>query len=161
MQPEWKKVEQPTFKILTHTRKAHLGRPSRRWEDKFEIDLQEIGINTRNWVELTQDRDYWSPCGIEPPGSTSLGVSCYSLCIFYQILKFSIVLLRLTGHINREINSDNLIMSRYTHHQTNAVVKYGDSHILQKYLFFGNSFQLLWMTAPASRKRICIRCLVL
>ena len=23
------------------------------------MDLKEIGINTRNWVDLTQDRDYW------------------------------------------------------------------------------------------------------
>ena len=23
------------------------------------MDLKEIGINTRNWVESAQDRDYW------------------------------------------------------------------------------------------------------
>ena len=23
------------------------------------MDLNEIGINTRNWVDLVQDRDYW------------------------------------------------------------------------------------------------------
>ena len=23
------------------------------------MDLKGIGINTRNWVDLTQDRDYW------------------------------------------------------------------------------------------------------
>ena len=23
------------------------------------MDLKEIGINTRNWVDLPQDRDYW------------------------------------------------------------------------------------------------------
>ena len=23
------------------------------------MDLKEIGINTRNWVNLAQDRDYW------------------------------------------------------------------------------------------------------
>ena len=23
------------------------------------MNLKEIGINTRNWVDLTQDRDYW------------------------------------------------------------------------------------------------------
>jgi hypothetical protein len=23
------------------------------------MDLKEIGINTRNWVDLAQDRDYW------------------------------------------------------------------------------------------------------
>ena len=23
------------------------------------MDLKEIGINTKNWVDLAQDRDYW------------------------------------------------------------------------------------------------------
>ena len=23
------------------------------------MDLKEIGINTRNWVDSAQDRDYW------------------------------------------------------------------------------------------------------
>ena len=23
------------------------------------MDLKEIGINTRNWVDSVQDRDYW------------------------------------------------------------------------------------------------------
>ena len=36
-----------------------LGRPRRRWEDNIRMNLKEIGINTRNWVDLTQDRDYW------------------------------------------------------------------------------------------------------
>ena len=41
------------FKILrsTSTRKRPLGRP--------RMDLKEIGINTRNWVDSAQDRDYW------------------------------------------------------------------------------------------------------
>ena len=38
--------------------KRPLGRPSRRWEDNIRMDLKEIGINTRNWVHLAQDRDY-------------------------------------------------------------------------------------------------------
>ena len=33
-------------------------RPRRRWEDNIRMDLKEIGINTRNWVDLAQDRDY-------------------------------------------------------------------------------------------------------
>ena len=28
------------------------------WEDNIKMDLKEIGINTRNWVDLAQDRDY-------------------------------------------------------------------------------------------------------
>ena len=44
------------FKILTGT---PAGRPMRRWEDNIRMDLNEIGINTRNWVDLTLDRDNW------------------------------------------------------------------------------------------------------
>jgi hypothetical protein len=49
------------FKILTGTPtgKRSLGRPRLRWEDHIRIYLKEIGINTRNWVDSTQDRDYW------------------------------------------------------------------------------------------------------
>ena len=48
------------FKILTGTPagKRPLGRPRHRW-DNIRMDLKEIGINTRNWVNLAQDRDYW------------------------------------------------------------------------------------------------------
>ena len=50
-----------TFKILTGTPtgKRPLGRPRRRWEDNIRMDLREISINTRNWVDSAQDRDYW------------------------------------------------------------------------------------------------------
>ena len=42
------------FKILTGTAtgKRPLGRPRRRWEDNIRIDLEEKGINMRNWVDL-------------------------------------------------------------------------------------------------------------
>ena len=48
------------FKILTGTPtgKRPLVRPRRRWEDNIRMDLKEIGINMKNWVDLTQDRDY-------------------------------------------------------------------------------------------------------
>ena len=47
------------FKILTGilAGKKPLGRPRRRWEDNIRMDLKEICINTRNWVDLAQDRD--------------------------------------------------------------------------------------------------------
>ena len=53
--------DKSSFKILTGkpTGKILYGRPRRRWEDNFRMDLKEIGINTRNWVDLAQDRDYW------------------------------------------------------------------------------------------------------
>ena len=49
------------FKMLTskHTGKRSLGRPRRRWEDNIRMDFKEIGVNTRNWVDSAQDRDYW------------------------------------------------------------------------------------------------------
>ena len=31
----------------------------RRWEDNIRINPKEIGVNTRNWVGLAQDRNYW------------------------------------------------------------------------------------------------------
>jgi hypothetical protein len=48
------------FKILTGkpAGKRPLGRP-RRWEDNIRMDLEEIGINAGNWVDSTQNRDYW------------------------------------------------------------------------------------------------------
>ena len=32
--------------------------PRFRWEGNVRMDLKEIGINTRNWADLAQDRDY-------------------------------------------------------------------------------------------------------
>jgi hypothetical protein len=40
------------------TGKRPLGRLRRRWEN-IKMDLKEIGINARNWVDSTQDKDYW------------------------------------------------------------------------------------------------------
>ena len=50
------------FRVLTDKPigKRPLGRPRRRWEDNIRMDLEEIGINADNWVDSTQDRDYWS-----------------------------------------------------------------------------------------------------
>jgi hypothetical protein len=50
-----------SYKILTGTPvgKIPLGRPRRRWEDNTRMDLKEICIDMRNWVDSAQDRDYW------------------------------------------------------------------------------------------------------
>ena len=49
------------FKILTGTPggRKPLGRSRRRWEDNIKMDPKEIDINTRNWVDPAQDRNYW------------------------------------------------------------------------------------------------------
>ena len=36
-----------------------LGRPRRRWEDNIKLDLQEVGGDSGDWMELAQDRDRW------------------------------------------------------------------------------------------------------
>ena len=48
------------FKILTYKSKGkrRLGRPRCKWEDNIGMDLKGIIVNTRNWFDLTQDRDY-------------------------------------------------------------------------------------------------------
>ena len=39
--------------------KRPLGRPRRRWEDNIKMDLQEVGRDCEDWMELAQDRDRW------------------------------------------------------------------------------------------------------
>ena len=53
--------DRSAFKILTvkPTKKRPLMRPRRRLEDNIRMDLKEVGINMRNWVDSTQDRDYF------------------------------------------------------------------------------------------------------
>ena len=48
------------FKVLTgkSTGKRLLGKSSHRSENNIKIYLKEIGINTRNWVDSAQDKDY-------------------------------------------------------------------------------------------------------
>ena len=47
------------FEIFTDTitGKIPLGR-RRKWEDNIRMDRREIRINTRNWVDSVQERDY-------------------------------------------------------------------------------------------------------
>ena len=39
--------------------KRSLGRPRRRWEDNIKMDLQEVGGDCGDWMELAQDKDRW------------------------------------------------------------------------------------------------------
>ena len=43
----------------TPTGKRYLGRLGRRCKDNIRMDLKEMGIKTRNWVDSSQDKNYW------------------------------------------------------------------------------------------------------
>jgi hypothetical protein len=49
------------FKILTDnpTGNRSLGRRRHIWVNNIRMDLKRIGLNTRNWIDAFQDRDYW------------------------------------------------------------------------------------------------------
>jgi hypothetical protein len=57
--------DRSVLKILTAkpTEKRYSGRRRRRWEDNIRMYFKEIGINTRNWVDSAQYRDYWRALG--------------------------------------------------------------------------------------------------
>jgi len=50
-----------TYRVLVGklVEKKPLGRPRRRWEDNIKMDLQEVGCESLDWIELTQDRERW------------------------------------------------------------------------------------------------------
>ena len=35
----------------------------RRWEDNIKMDLKEIGVSVRSWIDSSQNRDYWRALG--------------------------------------------------------------------------------------------------
>jgi len=37
--------------------KRPLGRPRRRWQDNIKMDVQEVGCEDTDWIDLAQDRD--------------------------------------------------------------------------------------------------------
>ena len=40
--------------------KRPLGRPRRRWDYNIKMDLQEVGCEDMDWIDLDQDRDrFW------------------------------------------------------------------------------------------------------
>ena len=39
--------------------KRALGRLKRTWEDNIKMDLQEVGCESMDWIELAQNRDRW------------------------------------------------------------------------------------------------------
>jgi hypothetical protein len=45
--------------VGTPERKRLLVRPRLRWEDNIKVDVQEVGCEGMDWIELAQDRDRW------------------------------------------------------------------------------------------------------
>ena len=39
--------------------KRPLGRPRRGWEDNIKMDLQKVGGDCGDWMELAQDMERW------------------------------------------------------------------------------------------------------
>ena len=50
-----------SFKMLTGKPRGNrpLGRPKRRWEDSIRMNFKKIANNPRNFVEWSQNGDYW------------------------------------------------------------------------------------------------------
>ena len=46
-------------KLVKSTGNRPLGRLRGSWEDNIRMDLKEICVNTRNWVDSAQNRDYY------------------------------------------------------------------------------------------------------
>jgi hypothetical protein len=39
--------------------KRPLGRSRRRWKDNIKMDFQEVGCESKDWIDLAQYRDGW------------------------------------------------------------------------------------------------------
>ena len=39
--------------------KRPLARPRRRWEDNIKMNLQEVGLGGKDWIDLALGRDRW------------------------------------------------------------------------------------------------------
>ena len=49
------------YRVLVgkHEGKKPPGRPRRRCEENIKMNLQEVGCESMDWIELAQDRDRW------------------------------------------------------------------------------------------------------
>jgi hypothetical protein len=49
------------YRVLVGKReeKRQLRRPRRRWEDNIKMDIQEVGCEVMDWIDLAQDRNSW------------------------------------------------------------------------------------------------------
>jgi hypothetical protein len=57
----WHAWERNMYRVLMEKPEGNrpLGRPRRRWEDGFRMDLRETGWGSVEWIQLLQDRDRW------------------------------------------------------------------------------------------------------
>jgi hypothetical protein len=39
--------------------RRQIGGPRRRWEDNIKMDLQDVGWEGMDWIDMAQDRDRW------------------------------------------------------------------------------------------------------
>ena len=53
------------YRVLVWKRegKRPLGRPRRRWKNNIKMDIQEVGCEGMDWIDLAQDRDRWRALG--------------------------------------------------------------------------------------------------
>ena len=49
------------YRVLVgkHEGKRPLGRPRRRWEDNIKLNLQDVGCDVMDLIDLAQERDSW------------------------------------------------------------------------------------------------------
>jgi len=73
--------------------KRPLGRPRCKWEDNIKMDLKEMGINTRSWVDSAHGKDNWTTT--VNPDSISYGVS-YSVNEIVYEEPVSLIILNFT-----------------------------------------------------------------
>jgi hypothetical protein len=59
MQHVWGRVEVYTGFWWEHEGKRRLVRPRRRWDDNIEMDIQEVGCEGMDWIDLAHDRNSW------------------------------------------------------------------------------------------------------
>jgi hypothetical protein len=54
-----KSIGVPTVLVGNPGGKRPLGRPRLRWEDNIKMDIQEVGCEVMDWIDVVRDRDRW------------------------------------------------------------------------------------------------------